>query len=464
MIDRPIDETRAAGEHPDEGLIHAWLDEALDAAESERLAAHVRDCPVCQERVAEARGLIAGASRIVAALDGAPPGARSGWAHNAVSSGTPVAAEKGDAASGQKLPDRSLWRWLRVTPGRAALAATILVALGITLTHERVAEDMSREMAVVLDPQRADAPALDSSRDGGSGLAKSEVAPPRDALLDSAVARNLEIAQGRRVLKAAPGQPLPQPAPVPSPTAPPTLDGQAVAEGRATTQAQRALSGAVAADRARVGVSRDEGEPVVVTAPASPRRSDITGATASVSGTEMSRVATNAVATSCLRVENSEPGASWGDQPFPMILVVEPGRPSEPRNVSVLTAAGAPTPVRGSWSERGGDSVAITLRRIGYTGSIVLGPGDGLRTGVALSGAATPALERIVATGLGMSQPDGRAEGARAAESRKAPAAAPSAAPSAAPARDQASSAATEAGPPLRQLRVTARLITCPAS
>ena len=61
MTDRPMDET----EHPDEGLIHAWLDDALSAAEAERLAAHVRSCADCQARVAEARGLIAGASRIV---------------------------------------------------------------------------------------------------------------------------------------------------------------------------------------------------------------------------------------------------------------------------------------------------------------------------------------------------------------------------------------------------------------
>ena len=37
MIDRPMD----ANEHPDEGLIHAWLDDALSADEAERLAADI---------------------------------------------------------------------------------------------------------------------------------------------------------------------------------------------------------------------------------------------------------------------------------------------------------------------------------------------------------------------------------------------------------------------------------------
>src|SRR5687768_18336393 len=76
MTDLPMDPT----EHPEEGLIHAWLDDALGAAEAERIEAHVRGCAECQTRVAEARGLIAGASRIVAALDDAPARTRPGWA------------------------------------------------------------------------------------------------------------------------------------------------------------------------------------------------------------------------------------------------------------------------------------------------------------------------------------------------------------------------------------------------
>ena len=62
--------------HPDEGMIHAWLDDALDAPTAAGIDAHVRSCPECAARVAEARGLIAGASRIVSALDDVPAGAR----------------------------------------------------------------------------------------------------------------------------------------------------------------------------------------------------------------------------------------------------------------------------------------------------------------------------------------------------------------------------------------------------
>ena len=73
-------------QHPEEGTIHAWLDGALPADEAAAVEAHVTGCGECAARVAEARGLIAGASRIVGALDVIPSGviparrpARTAW-------------------------------------------------------------------------------------------------------------------------------------------------------------------------------------------------------------------------------------------------------------------------------------------------------------------------------------------------------------------------------------------------
>ncbi len=56
-------------QHPDEGTIHAWLDGALPSAEADALAVHVGECAECSAAVADARGLIAGSSRIVSSLD-----------------------------------------------------------------------------------------------------------------------------------------------------------------------------------------------------------------------------------------------------------------------------------------------------------------------------------------------------------------------------------------------------------
>ena len=61
-------------QHPEEGTIHAWLDGALPADEAAAAEAHVAGCSECAARVAEARGLIAAASRIVGALDVIPSG------------------------------------------------------------------------------------------------------------------------------------------------------------------------------------------------------------------------------------------------------------------------------------------------------------------------------------------------------------------------------------------------------
>jgi hypothetical protein len=474
MTDLPMDPT----EHPQEGLIHAWLDDALGAAESERVATHVRSCAECQARVAEARGLIAGASRIVAALDDAPPAGRPAWAQSALADG---GGTSGATPAGSTAPAGagSLWRRMRVTPGRAALAATILVAIGITLTYDRVAIDSaSRSMTSVLNRQRADVPATTSPEGAASDAAK-----PRDELLDSAMARNVEIAQGRSRLEAARGPTIPE-APPPRATLPAQVGaaGEAVALGRASAEAARE-SAAIAPDRSRTAMTG---------AVASPR--EITGATAAMGqantqtsdrvralqgdqqpgrlpsdqaapgaagaaqpsvpladGAELAKRSGYAVARSCFRLDSPDSDARWADQSFPLVLAVETGPAGEAREAAVLTPAGQTTQLRARWSPRGGDSVSITLRRIGYSGSMVLGPDAGARSGLAISAAAPTRLEELsVAAAPAQAQSRARADAERA-ESRKA-AAAP-AAPQVAPAP----------GPPVRQLRVTARSIACPA-
>ena len=60
--------------HLDEGTIHTWLDGAFDATASASIDAHVVACSICAANVAEARGFIAGASRLVRSLDVVPSG------------------------------------------------------------------------------------------------------------------------------------------------------------------------------------------------------------------------------------------------------------------------------------------------------------------------------------------------------------------------------------------------------
>ena len=59
-------------QHPEEGIIHAWIDGELPSEEASALEAHIAECRECAERVAEARGFVAASSRIVSALDIVP--------------------------------------------------------------------------------------------------------------------------------------------------------------------------------------------------------------------------------------------------------------------------------------------------------------------------------------------------------------------------------------------------------
>jgi hypothetical protein len=152
------------------------------------------------------------------------------------------------------------------------------------------------------------------------------------------------------------------------------------------------------------------------------------------------------VAKSCLRFDSPDADARWADQPFPFVIVIDSGTTS----ASVLTAAGEPTQLRAVWTPTGGDSVSVRLRRIGYSGSIVLGPEAGTRTGFAVSAVAPTMLEQVEVGGARpTAEARARAE-APSADSRKTSAAAvPQRAPT--------------SGPPVRQLRVTARDVACPA-
>jgi putative zinc finger protein len=130
-------------QHLDEGTVHAWLDGALAGDEAAHVSAHVSECRDCAAMVAEARGVIAAAANIVSALDGVRGG---------------VIPAPTRAVAGQ----HSLWRRLRFTPARAALAATLLIAVGSLLTIRRapppVATDSSVRRAPVA-PGAAEAPA-----------------------------------------------------------------------------------------------------------------------------------------------------------------------------------------------------------------------------------------------------------------------------------------------------------------
>ena len=141
MTERPSG--RGPGEHPDEGTIHAWLDDALDAAAAERVAAHVRRLRGVLPRGGRGaradRGCVARSwRRWTTCRRGRGPAGRRARSARAAS------ADARRSSGSARSRDRSLWRRLRVTPARAAIAATILVAARDDAHARAVAMESSR--------------------------------------------------------------------------------------------------------------------------------------------------------------------------------------------------------------------------------------------------------------------------------------------------------------------------------
>jgi anti-sigma factor RsiW len=406
-------------DHPDEGTIHAWLDGAFDAPTAAAIEAHVASCPSCAERVAEARGLIAGASRVVSALDDVPSGVAPAWGRGPSAAGATSAARSGGA-----------WRRFRVTPARAAIAATIFVALGVTLTRERTAPEAElAKSTVAAASSPAAAPVL-----------------PHDQLLDSAVKRNAAAASPPRVVQAAPGPDLtPPPAANESPARLADTTGRqrlAIARGaiRAQLDSSRvepdraatamAAAGAAETDRREMAASRKAD---VMLRGASTARKDVPVPTASVAA--------------CYRVEsaNGTP-ATWGTAPLPLVIVVD----SAGRSARVSGADGS-SDARAVVARTGDDSLTFQLRRIGYTGTLTLGTGD-VRPGVMRSAPVTMQLSQTVVTGAPTVEDAGAST--RRARARPAPSMVPQSAPAAAVPPENAGAPA---------IAVVARRVACTA-
>jgi hypothetical protein len=150
-------------QHLDEGTVHAWLDGALSAEESAGVERHIAQCKECAALVAEARGMIAGASRVVSALDVVPGGV------------IPKAPRATTASM-------SLWRSLHLTPSRAALAATLVIAVStlLTLRHDTPTKlvPTAAPPSPVVTSASPPAAAAEPSDKNALERPKADVAPP----------------------------------------------------------------------------------------------------------------------------------------------------------------------------------------------------------------------------------------------------------------------------------------------
>lgn len=244
-------------EHPDEGQIHAWLDGALPADEASVLEAHVAACAECSAAVAEARGFVAAASRIVSTLDEVPGGvlpASNTTARASIASVAAVASAPAAAPRAVRAP-RAWW----ARPQLAA-AALLVVAVGSVYTFGsgddvQVAETVVSDQAVS-GPSLAPSDAA-AAASGAVGTAGSATAPMSAPAEDAA--RAAKMREGSERSLAATGAPQPTremsmraaPAPPPAPVAPQAAaalaDGAGAGAGRAAERGRVANSTSAAA-------------------------------------------------------------------------------------------------------------------------------------------------------------------------------------------------------------------------
>ena len=120
--------------HPDEALLHAWLDGDLEPSEASRVEALVATDPAWSSAAAEARGLIAASSRVIRALDLVPA--------NVVPA----------ARRAPRAPRRTSW-WL------TRVAALLLVVVGASVVWRRDPA-VHTAMQANAEPQAVAAPTL----------------------------------------------------------------------------------------------------------------------------------------------------------------------------------------------------------------------------------------------------------------------------------------------------------------
>lgn len=294
-------------QHPDEGTIHAWLDGALDEHEAAQLAEHVATCAECEARVIEARGLIAGASRVLLALDAAPGGVIP-----TASGGAAATPERDTEREAPARATRHWWRRRGITPALAAAAAVAFVAAGSVLVVRMSEPRTTTELAARVEaaPQPAAAPAVMPPAQPQSGAMAGQLAAPRVAVPTApntvamapmaadttraepsrgAPASKASAAFGAadRAVAAAPGEraerapsQIRQNAPATSPAIPSVVatgvSGAAAAPGamaaKAATRARRSAEPAAAAPAARPEAAMEQRAPAA-DAPTAPRPS-----------------------------------------------------------------------------------------------------------------------------------------------------------------------------------------------
>jgi hypothetical protein len=265
-----------ANGHVTEESIHAWLDGAFGDSDSAAVERHVANCAQCSEAVAEARGYIARAARIVGALDAVPrnvvphadvarTAARIVAASDARDARDVVSIDEKRASSSRlKKP------WYAQSAFRAAAAVVVMIGGASFVMRE------SRAVPIAVPSASAT-----SAATVAQSAMESRVAFDRAPSSGSAVAARVPLGgapPNAEVSKPAPSQELPKKTSATRNELPQAPTQTLAAETKATSRT--AMSGALAsaspAERTAsklVASAADRSAPALAAAPAPPMAS-----------------------------------------------------------------------------------------------------------------------------------------------------------------------------------------------
>jgi hypothetical protein len=438
--------------HLDEGTIHTWLDGAFDALHAAVIETHVSACAVCSANVAEARGLIAGASRVVRSLDVVPSGVVS-QEDAARTASRIVAAALAHAPSGQRTdigsrraahddtaspdtasPDTSLPAsrraprpWYLRAEWRAAAALVVMVGGGAYVWSRSPA---ALPTVTAVQVERGDT--FDSAFVPQSSPAMAPSAAPTETLADVRTASPRTDDNRAVPLRRVPDQQAKVAAVPPASAAAPTV-------GRSEATAMRA----VAASETRVAERAAPPAEVVsglrvaggVAIPTENRLRDGAVRDSAVRDSAARELVARDVARDVARREGAPERLIVGR------IVSQQALPIEGAAVSIVgTTIGVMTDARGDFALRSlGDSASLQVRRLGYESarlSLRTPPNDTARANVTLK-ASNQTLSAVTVTSESQPLQERRQVGATLVGSptpaaRTAPARAPASAPAAA--------------------------------
>ncbi len=206
---------------PDEGMIHAWLDGELDAAEAARVERLVAEDAEWAAVAAEARGLIAASSRIVSALDVVPAGV------------IPAGAKAGGSR-----PRSAVRPWMRMAAGIVLVVGTA----SVVLTRSANAPQ-GDDLALVAGEARANS-------EGMAAVPTADV--PAATAATAVLADEVKAGASDRAAQTAAPPAMPQAAPKEVPSAPPEAR-RAEAPAPALTREAEVAKAAKAANEAAAG-------------------------------------------------------------------------------------------------------------------------------------------------------------------------------------------------------------------